>query len=75
MFGFQSILTHFQAATAVIEAKMAVLVTLPPKAPPRRLMWQETRLDGIPKVSATDSYNELEQTNFLVHFYLPGLWK
>lgn len=33
----QLILTHFEAATAVMEAKMAVLVTLPPKAPPSRL--------------------------------------
>lgn len=36
-------------------ARMEVLVTFPPKAPPIRLTWQVTLLDGMSSVSATTS--------------------
>lgn len=45
--------TYFQAATEVMQARVEVLVTFPPKAPPILLTWQETLLDGMSSVSAT----------------------
>lgn len=63
LLNINSMVTYFHDATAVIEARMAVLVTFPPNAPPILLTWQVTLLDGMFSVSATASCSEENKTD------------